>query len=222
MRPRELFALLDAAGDAAFAVGPEGSICYWSANAEKLLGFSRTEAFEKNCAAIIDGYDDVGCRICSADCRVIEMARKQGAVEAYDLHAATASGARKWVNVSVIVANVVGGPSPLVVHLMRNIEARKKAEKLTREIMVRVAGLTGSEADNALRRTPLSNPSRHLTSQESNVLGALARGKNTSDIAAEFHISSATVRNHVQHVLKKLQCHTRLEAVIRAAREGLI
>ena len=222
MKSRELFTLLDAAGDAAFAVGPDGSICYWSASAEELLGFSRTEALEKNCDAIIDGHDDVGCRTCSADCRVIEMARKQGAVEAYDLHAATASGERKWVNVSVIVADMVAGPSPLIVHLMRSIEARKNTEKLTREIMVRVAGLTGREAGDALRRTPSSNPPRDLTNQELKILGSLASGKNTSGIADEYHITTSTVRNHIQHLMKKMQCHTRLEAVIRAAREGLI
>jgi PAS domain S-box-containing protein len=222
MRTHELFALLDAAGDAAFAVEPCGSICYWSANAEKLLGFSSAETLEKNCASIIDGHDDAGCQTCSVNCRVIEMARTRGAVAAYDLHAATASGERKWVNVSVIVANVAAGPSPLVVHLMRNIEARKKTEKLTREIIDRVADLTGREANDALRRSPSSNPSRHLTSQEANILRSLARGRNTSEIAKEFHISPSTVRNHVQHVLQKLQCHTRLEAVIRAAREGLI
>jgi DNA-binding NarL/FixJ family response regulator len=41
-------------------------------------------------------------------------------------------------------------------------------------------------------------------------------------MAAELHISTATVRNHIQHILGKLQCHSRLEALVRAIREGLI
>ena len=38
MESRDLFALFDRAGDAAFAVEPYGSIYYWSESAEKLLG----------------------------------------------------------------------------------------------------------------------------------------------------------------------------------------
>ena len=50
----------------------------------------------------------------------------------------------------------------------------------------------------------------------------LMYGKNTKEIAALLRISTATVRNHVQHVLAKLKCRTRLEAVLRAIRQGLI
>ena len=63
MESRDLFALFDRAGDAAFAVEPYGSICYWSESAEKLLGFSRAKALTKHCADIIEGYDDAGCRV---------------------------------------------------------------------------------------------------------------------------------------------------------------
>ena len=222
MESRDLFALFDQAGDAAFAAGPYGRICYWSEGAEKLLGFSRQEALGKHCADIIEGYDAAGCRICSEDCRVLERARQQSATAAYDLQAATAWGERKWLNVSVIVAAVSSGPSPLVVHLLRSIEERKKIENLTREILVRVGELSGREADNVLNQDLSRRPATELTAREAAVLSALARGGSTPEIAAELHISAATVRNHVQRLLRKLQCHTRLEAVVRAAREGLI
>ena len=222
MESRNLFALFDRAGDAAFAVEPYGSICYWSESAEKLLGFSRAKALTKHCADIIEGYDDAGCRVCGEDCHVLEMARKQSATAAYDLHAATAWGERKWVNVTVIVADVSSGPSPLVVHLMRSIEERKKIENVTREILVRVGELTGREADNVLNHDSSGRRATELTRREAAVLGALARGRGTPEIAEDLQISAATVRNHIQRLLRKLQCHTRLEAVVRAAREGLI
>lgn len=222
MESRELFALFDQAGDAAFAVEPYGRICYWSDGAEKLLGFPRAEALTKHCADIVEGNDDDGCRICDADCHVLRLARKQTAAAAYDLHAATAWGERKWVNTTVIVANVSSGPSPLVVHLMRSIEERKKVENLTREILVRVGELSGREADSVLSQDSSRRPTTELTRREAAVLSALARGRSTSEVAADLHISTATVRNHVQRLLRKLQCHTRLEAVMRGAREGLI
>ena len=58
MESRELFALFDQAGDAAFAVEPYGRICYWSDGAEKLLGFPRAEALTKHWIAkrIAGGY----------------------------------------------------------------------------------------------------------------------------------------------------------------------
>jgi two-component system nitrate/nitrite response regulator NarL len=50
----------------------------------------------------------------------------------------------------------------------------------------------------------------------------LARGHGTQDIAALLFISSSTVRNHIQHILEKLQVHTRLEAVDIAIKHDLI
>jgi two-component system nitrate/nitrite response regulator NarL len=52
-----------------------------------------------------------------------------------------------------------------------------------------------------------------LTSREREVLGLLADGRSTSDIAAEMGVSAATVRSHVQSVFTKLGVHSRLRAV---------
>ena len=156
MEPRKLFALFDQAGDAAFAVEPNGRICYWSHHAEQLLGFPQEQALSKNCDDILAGRDAAGCTICSSDCHVLELARRQQTIAAYDLHAATAWGELKWINISVIVAHVKSGPSPLTVHLMRDIEERKNVENIAREIMVRVGELTGRQADEVPRNVPQS------------------------------------------------------------------
>ena len=222
MEPRELYALFEQAGDAAFAVEPHGRICYWSHNAERLLGFSQNQVLSKNCADVLEGHDSAGCTTCSLDCHVLALARKNETISAYDLHAVTGSGERKWINISVIVARVNSGPSPLTVHLMRDIEERKNIENIAREIMVRVGELTGRQADDALRRGSTQHAPVKLTARELTILHLLSLGRNTPDISTKLGISSATVRNHVQRILKKLRCHTRLEAVMRAAREGLI
>jgi PAS domain S-box-containing protein len=222
MDSRELFDLLDHAGDAAFAVGPHGLICYWSHKAEELLGFQQAEALSNNCEDILRGEDGAGCVVCTHDCHVLEAAGKGRNVANYDLHAMTAAGGRKWLNVSIIVAHVKRGPSPLVVHLMRDIQERKRSEELAREIMVRVGELTGRQADRILSRTRSEQPGVALTTRELSILRSLSLGKSTSEMGAELHISTATVRNHVQHILGKLRCHSRLEAVVQAIREGLI
>ena len=105
---------------------------------------------------------------------------------------------------------------------MRDLECRKQSEMLTREIMVNVGRLTGPESDEILRRGLSARPTADLTSREKIVLQLLSIGRNPKDIAEQLHISRATVRNHIQHTLAKLECHSRLEAVIRAIRECLI
>ena len=222
MYDRELFGLLDKAGDAAFAVDAQGRICYWSENAERVLGFSRDETLSRNCADILAGHDEAGCALCSHDCHVLEMARKRGQVPSYDLHASTASGERKWLNVSVIVAELERGPSPLVVHLMRDVDRQKQMEGVTRNILVEVGQLTGREADQVLREGPSRPAPVDLTERERSILGLLSLGRSTQEITEQLYISVATVRNHIQHILSKLECHSRLDAVLSAARRRLI
>jgi regulatory LuxR family protein len=50
----------------------------------------------------------------------------------------------------------------------------------------------------------------------------LAEGKSTGQIADELVLSQVTVRNHIAHVLANLGVRTRVQAVIAAARAGLI
>lgn len=61
-----------------------------------------------------------------------------------------------------------------------------------------------------------------LTGRELEVLQRLAEGLSTADASRELGISTATLRAHVQSVLRKLGAHSRLEAVAEAARIGLI
>ncbi|HEY8656418.1 MAG TPA: response regulator transcription factor [Candidatus Limnocylindria bacterium] len=61
-----------------------------------------------------------------------------------------------------------------------------------------------------------------LTGRELEVLQRLAEGLSTADASRELGISTATLRAHVQSVLRKLGAHSRLEAVAEAARVGLI
>src|SRR5438105_6838765 len=61
-----------------------------------------------------------------------------------------------------------------------------------------------------------------LTGRELDVLRLLASGTSTTAAAESLGISTATLRAHVQAVLRKLGAHSRLEAVAEAARLGLV
>ena len=61
-----------------------------------------------------------------------------------------------------------------------------------------------------------------LSVRELEVLRALADGHSTTAIAQTLGLSEHTVRNHVSNMLTKLGAHTKLQAVVFAARAGLI
>ena len=53
------------------------------------------------------------------------------------------------------------------------------------------------------------------------MLRLLERGRSTSEIADELHLSRETVRNHVRHLLQAVGARSRLEAVAVARGEPL-
>lgn len=61
-----------------------------------------------------------------------------------------------------------------------------------------------------------------LTPRQRQVLALLADGRGTREIAARLEISKETARNHIRDVIQRLGCHSRLEAVALARREGFV
>jgi DNA-binding CsgD family transcriptional regulator len=61
-----------------------------------------------------------------------------------------------------------------------------------------------------------------LSPRQRQVLDLLADGVGPSAIARGLGLSLPTVRNHVAAVLRRLGCHSQLEAVAIARRRGLI
>jgi DNA-binding NarL/FixJ family response regulator len=61
-----------------------------------------------------------------------------------------------------------------------------------------------------------------ITPREREVLQALAEGLSNKEIAAKLHVSVDTERTHMMNILNKLGVHSRLQALLFAARYGLI
>lgn len=66
-----------------------------------------------------------------------------------------------------------------------------------------------------------TGPATPLTSRESEVLKQLAFGLSNKEIAAALGISYETVKEHVQHILRKLNVADRTQAAVWAVRQGL-
>ena len=66
---------------------------------------------------------------------------------------------------------------------------------------------------------PLSDP---LTAREQDVLHLLASGLTNKEIATRLGITDHTVKFHVNAILGKLGAETRTEAVVHAAKLGIV
>ena len=85
----------------------------------------------------------------------------------------------------------------------------------------KVIGMFGQVVDIEIEQAPpTAHP--HLTPRQTEVLRLLEHGRSTNQIAAELHLSTETVRNHIRHILRALGVHSRLEAVALTRRDHLL
>jgi DNA-binding NarL/FixJ family response regulator len=100
--------------------------------------------------------------------------------------------------------------------LLDGIRRASKGENIwTREELRRV---TGALATPRLA-TDVEVP---LTQRESEVLHQLALGLTNKEIAQSLQISYETVKEHVQHILRKIGVTDRTQAAVWAVRKGIV
>ena len=78
----------------------------------------------------------------------------------------------------------------------------------------RVVGVFGLIEGRPDETTAAPHP--HLTPRQVEVLRLLEHGLSTKQIAAELHLSTETVRNHIRRLFRALGVNSRLEAVAAA------
>ena len=79
----------------------------------------------------------------------------------------------------------------------------------------RVVGVFGLIEEERPDDRPTAPPP-HLTPRQVEVLRLLEQGRSTKQIAAELHLSTETVRNHIRRLFLALGVNSRLEAVAAA------
>jgi len=105
--------------------------------------------------------------------------------------------------------------------LLRNVEA----ERLVAALRAVAAGLVVFEPTllrSLLSTRAASRDAPLLTPREAEVLSLMAEGLSNKLIADRLKISDHTVKFHVNAILGKLDAETRTEAVVSAARRGLL
>jgi PAS domain S-box-containing protein len=195
---------LAAAGDGAFAIGPDGLIVLWNRAAERILGFAEREVLGRPCCEVFAGEDESGNRLCYRGCHIMSLVGLGEAVRDFDMRARSKAGRPLWLNVTTL-AIPDGRSGPVAVHLFRDVTGAKELLGLVRD-----------------RRSPPPEAATTLTRREIEILRLVATGAGTRAMAEQLHVSPATVRNHVQNLLGKLGAHSRLEAVAIATRQRLL
>lgn len=100
--------------------------------------------------------------------------------------------------------------------LLDTLRAASRGESAwTREELRRVTGALATPRLNADVEVP-------LTQRESEVLRQLALGLTNKEIALALSISYETVKEHVQHILRKVGVSDRTQAAVWAVRKGLV
>lgn len=77
------------------------------------------------------------------------------------------------------------------------------------------AGALHSSSNNTLRKPPLTN-------RELEVLGLMAEGCSNKQIGVRLLITEGTAKTHVFSIMEKLDVSGRTEAVVMAARRGIL
>ena len=80
------------------------------------------------------------------------------------------------------------------------------------------------KTDSTSKPTPPTLPplKKNLTNRQSQVLDLIAQGKSNKQIAYDMGVSEATVKLHINALLRSLKVNNRTQAVITAQKMGLI
>jgi PAS domain S-box-containing protein len=216
-----VLAILSRTADGVCAVDRAQRIVFWNDAAEHLLGYSAAEVIGHPCHEIFAGEPRPGCLECGPHCLVMRSAERHEPVPTYNLLSRTKAGDTILLNVSVIVPS--DDTSPFVtIHLFRDATHQLRYETYVEHLLCAAARLPHPQSPltRSAGTAPLLNAP--LSGREKEVLYLLVQGRTARDIAETLCISYATVRNHLQTILRKLNVHSQREAVRLALEHHLV
>ena len=208
-----LDAFMDTA-DGAFATDARGTVVRWNSEAERITGRKASESIGRPCWEVMDGRDSARNLVCFPECHVMAMARRGEQPSHQDL-LLEAHNQDLAVDISTTLVRDEDRNVQAIVHTFRDVTEQRQMETHLRRAL-------GDRADpgSASGGGPPESIQR-LTKREHEILKLLAAGLPTRTVASELAIRPATVRNHVQNILKKLGVHSKLEAAVLANRYSL-
>ena len=210
-----LFQSLEHSPDAVFVTDRTNHIVFWNDAARHMLGFTADEAIGGHCDRLLDGSDSFGNRYCSDDCPVMRIANRGEIVRNFSLNLRTKESEHVVTQVSVLQLRGGTRDDYFLMHLLR-------ANAGTTETRTSTEPVSAPRPQLVAARESIDVRARKLTGREVEVLGMLAAGRSTPEIAERLHISQLTARSHIQNILEKLEVHSKVEAVAFAFQKNLI
>jgi two-component system, NarL family, nitrate/nitrite response regulator NarL len=137
--------------------------------------------------------------------------------DAQDLAAALRGGACGY-----LLKTIEG--DALVAAIMRAMRGESVvAEEMTGKLVAAYRDASSPPAVAAVTATsaPVS-PLGQLSPREQDILRGIARGASNKEIGRDLGIAETTVKIHVQHVLRKLDVSSRVQAAVIATEHGLL
>ncbi len=211
-----LLAALAHSPDPLFVTDRHNRIVFWNRSAERLLGYSADEVVGLSCAGVLQGCDVYGNRYCGDTCPVTQMGARNEPVRHFDLRLRAKDHATVTLDVSILSLALRPPEHFLLVHVLKPSDRLPAPERPPEE-----AAPPPRSPLTIVRESPDAR-ARKLTSREVEVIGMLAAGHTTPEIASRLHISNLTARNHIQNILEKLEVHSKAEAVAFAFQKRLL
>ena len=209
-------------GDGAFVVDAEQRIVFWNAPARSILGFRADEVVGKRCYEVLGGTDAEGCAVCKKGCVAIQAVTRGKIVATQELLLRTKDGHEIRVSLTTLVLPSSWPGLSVLAHLFRDATQPARSERGRGPFLTNLAKIVADRRQAVPDAYARSLSEEPLTSRESEVLHLLTTGATTDVIGERLEIGRTTVRTHVQHLLRKLGVHSRLEAVTLAARDRLV
>jgi PAS domain S-box-containing protein len=208
--------LLEESPDSVFVTDRHNRVVAWNRKAERLLGYASHEALGMACSDLMGGCDAAGNRYCTEHCPLVDMARRGDAVRHFDLQLRPKQGPPLFVEVNILQLMAPPPHHFYLVHTLKpsSREVRAGATQAEPEVLPRQSMMSA--------RDSLDARARKLTQREVEILGLVAAGRTSAEIASLLHISTLTVRNHTQNILDKLEVHSKAEAVAFAFQKHLV
>jgi len=190
-------------GVAVWVSDPHGDVVFMNAEAEALMGRSGRECEGTPCHRMVRGTNACGVPLCRNFCAVRMLAGNHARIEPIKMRVPGAGG--RWIQVMIIALTAPDGSYPWLVHCATDAERSERMEHYLMRVATRSGGI--EDADRVAADL--------LSAREREILELLGQDRDLHDIASRLFISYVTVRNHVQHILAKLEVHSIEEAVAR-------
>lgn len=221
MTTEALLSALETATCGAYAVSVDQKIVFWNRSAERILGHTAEDVMGKRCYEVVAGLAPGGLAPeCLGGCPSIRYLRSGLVPAPIKLRLLCSSGDRKWVTVTPMVVAGVFRDAPLLVHLFD--EASEIEESMTGEAGREIVAGSGAVVSERPQVTSASTERPVLSRRELEVLRLMAQGWDTQRIADDLGISRHTVRNHIRNLRQRLNASTKLDAVVKGLRQGIL